>query len=224
MTGEPAGDAATLVIGNRNYSSWSLRAWFFLARSGVRFTTLRLPLDTVEFRRRIGDFSPSRRVPVLLDGERRIWDSLAICEYAAERFAGVRAWPDDVSARAFARSISCEMHAGFAALRGELPLNCRALGRRVTPSDAARRDIDRVLEIWLEARTRYGHAGPWLCGEFGIADAMYAPVALRFRTYGVPVAGAPAEWLDTVVADPVMLRWLEAAAGEPEVIAAEERG
>ncbi len=224
MTGEPAGGAATLVIGNRNYSSWSLRAWFFLARSGVRFTTLRLPLDTDEFRRRIGDYSPSRRVPVLLDGERRIWDSLAICEYAAERFAGVRAWPDDVSARAFARSISCEMHAGFAALRSELPLNCRALDRRVTPGEAASRDIDRVLEIWREARTKYGHAGPWLCGEFGIADAMYAPVALRFRTYGVPVAGPAAAWLDTVVTDPAMTRWLGAAAAEPEVIAAEERG
>jgi glutathione S-transferase len=224
MSVGPAGTTATLVIGNRNYSSWSLRAWFFLARSGVPFTTLRLPLDTDEFRTRIGAYSPSGRVPVLIDGERRVWDSLAICEYAAERWPGVSAWPDREPARAFARSISCEMHAGFAALRAELPLNCRALGRRVTPGAAARGDIQRVLGIWREAREKYGQSGPWLFGEFGIADAMYAPVALRFRTYGVPLADSAAEWADTVVGDPTMKQWLDAASAEPEAIAAEERG
>lgn len=213
-----------LVIGNRNYSSWSLRAWFFLARSGVPCETLRLPLDTPEFRRRIGDFSPSGRVPVLIDGECRVWDSLAICEYAAERWPGADGWPPTPAARACARSISCEMHAGFAALRAELPFNCRARGRRVTPGPAARRDIERVLAIWRDARRRFGGGGPWLFGEFGIADAMYAPVALRFLTYGVAVDDACAAWMATVTGDPMMTDWLAAAAAEPETIAAEERG
>jgi glutathione S-transferase len=217
-------DRPLLVIGNYNYSSWSLRAWFFLARSGVDFETLRLPLDTDEFRQRIGDYSPSRRVPVLLHGSRRIWDSLAICEYAAEHWPGLRGWPDETDARCFARSVSHEMHAGFEALRAELPLNCRARGRRVEIGVAARRDIDRVLGIWLEARGNYGGGGPWLCGRFGIVDAMYAPVALRFLTYGVPVSGAAAEWVETVAADAEMARWLAAAATEVEIVAADERG
>jgi glutathione S-transferase len=218
------GDTPLLVIGNYNYSSWSLRAWFFLARSGVDFETLRLPLDTDEFRRRIRDYSPSGRVPVLLHGGRRIWDSLSICEYAVERWPGVQGWPEQSDARAFARSASCEMHAGFAALRAELPLNCRARGRRIETGTAARRDIDRVLGIWREARSEHGGGGPWLCGRFGIVDAMYAPVALRFLTYGIPVTGAAAEWAETVTGDAHMARWLAAASGETEIIAGEERG
>ena len=218
------GTTPTLVIGNRNYSSWSLRAWLFLAHHGVPFETLRLPLDTAEFRRRIGAYSPSRRVPVLVDGPRRVWDSLAICEYAAERWPGVRAWPDDPDARSFARSISCEMHSGFAALRAELPFNCRASGRRIAPGPASQTDIERVLTIWDEARRRHGQGGPWLCGAFGIADAMYAPVALRFLTYGSPGAAPAAEWVQTLTDDPPVQRGLAAAAAEPEVIAAEERG
>ncbi len=217
-------DGLTLVVGNRNYSSWSLRAWLFLAHAGLPFETLRLPLDTEEFRRRIGDYSPSRRVPVLLDGGRRIWDSLAICEYVAERAPRVRAWPQDEAARALARSVSCEMHAGFAALRAELPLNCRPRGRRVEPGPEAWRDIERVTEIWTEARTGYGANGPWLFGEFGIADAMYAPVALRFLTYGIPLAEEAAAWVDTVATDPAMQDWLAEAAAEPETIEREERG
>lgn len=221
----PAGtDGLTLVVGNRNYSSWSLRAWLFLAHAGLPFETLRLPLDTEEFRRRIGDYSPSRRVPVLLDGGRRIWDSLAICEYVAERAPRVRAWPPDEAARALARSVSCEMHAGFAALRAELPLNCRARGRQVEPGPEAWRDIERVTAIWTEARTDYGSGGRWLFGEFGIADAMYAPVALRFLTYGIPLPDAAAAWVDTVATDPAMQDWLAGAAAEPEIIEQEERG
>ena len=214
----------TLVIGNRNYSSWSLRAWLFMAHAGVDFETLRLPLDTPEFQRRIGDYSPSRTVPVLLDGHRRVWDSLAICEYVAERFGGVDAWPSDEGARALARSISCEMHAGFAALRAELPMNCRARGRRVEAGAAATRDIARVVSIWEEARTAHGATGPWLFGHFSIADAMYAPVALRFATYGTPLTGAAADYAATVLADGAVSEWLEEAAVEQETIEREERG
>jgi glutathione S-transferase len=215
--------AVTLVIGNRNYSSWSLRAWLFLAHSGLPFDTVRLSLDTEDFRRRIGEYSPSRRVPVLLHGPRRVWDSLAICEYVAET-AGCRAWPDDDDARAFARAVSCEMHAGFAALRGELPMNCRARGRRVTPGADARRDIDRVCGIWREARDRFAAGGPWLFGDFTIADAMYAPVALRFVTYGVALEDGAQAFVDAVLADARMAEWLEAARAEPEVIGREEVG
>lgn len=221
---DPAAGELTLVIGNRNYSSWSLRAWFFLAHHGVEFATLRLALDTPEFRDRIGDYSPSRTVPVLLHGRRRIWDSLAICEYAAEIIPSVRAWPEDPRARALARSASCEMHAGFAALRAELPVNCRARDRRVEPSPAARRDIERVIEIWEGARRHRGRDGPWLFGAFSIADAMFAPVALRYLTYGVALDGEAGSWVETLMADPAMQAWITAAALEPEVIEHEERG
>lgn len=214
----------TLVIGNRNYSTWSLRPWLFLRHHRVEFEEVRLPLDTDEFRSRIGDFTPAGRVPVLLHGDCRIWESLAICEYANETFAGGRGWPEHPQARAEARSVSCEMHAGFAALRSELPMNCRALGRRVTPSAAARRDIDRVVAIWDGARGRYGSHGPWLYGHFGIADAMFAPVASRFRTYGIRIDGAAADWAEAILAHPAMGEWMEAARREPETIEADETG
>ena len=214
----------TLVIGNRNYSSWSLRAWLFLTVNAVDFKTLRLPLDTEEFDRRIGDYSPSRTVPVLLHDERRIWDSLAICEYAAETLPHVQAWPAAAEARARARSVCCEMHAGFAALRRELPMNCRARGRHVTPCDSTRRDIARILEIWTDARAKHAADGPWLFGDFTVADAMFAPVALRFRTYSVAIPAAAAAWVETLLAHPAMVDWLSGAAAEPEVIPGDERG
>lgn len=214
----------TLVIGNRNYSTWSLRAWLFLAVHEVDFKTLRLPLDTEEFARRIGDYSPSRTVPVLLDGERRIWDSLAICEYAAESLPGIQAWPEAADARAWARSVCCEMHAGFVALRREMPMNCRARGRHVTPCEATRRDIARILEIWTEARAAHAADGPWLFGQFTIADAMFAPVAMRFLTYSVAIPAAAEAWVQTLLAHPAMVDWLNAAAAEPEVIPGDERG
>lgn len=219
-SGAPPG-RPLLIIGNRNYSSWSLRAWLFAAQSGIPFETLRLRLDTEDFRRRIPGYSPSGRVPVLIDGGLRVWDSLAICEYLAERNSIPGAWPGDVAARANARSVVCEMHAGFPDLRRELPMNCRARNRRVDPSPAARRDIDRVITIWEQALDR---DGPWLFGEFGIADAMYAPVALRFLTYGIPVPDASAGWMDRLLALETMARWLREAEAEIEVLTAEEKG
>ncbi len=211
-----------LVIGNRNYSSWSLRAWLFLASTGIPFDTLRLPLDTDEFRRRIGDYSPSGRVPVLLHGPVRVWDSLAICEYIAETFDLARAWPVSPDTRAMARSIACEMHAGFPDLRRELPMNCRARDRHVDTSAMTRSDIRRVIEIWEQALSASG--GPWLFREFGIADAMYAPVVLRFASYGIVVPPASAGFMDTMMAMPPMLDWLQQASAESEVVAADEVG
>ncbi|MGB5622869.1 MAG: glutathione S-transferase family protein [Gammaproteobacteria bacterium] len=210
-----------LVIGNRNYSSWSLRAWLFAAHAGIAIDTLRLPLDTPEFRRRIGDYSPTGRVPVLIHGTLHVWDSLAICEYLAEAFAVARAWPEDLANRAQARSLACEMHAGFPDLRKELPMNCRARDRRLVPSPAARQDIDRVIAIW---EARLGRQGPWLFGEFGIVDAMFAPVGMRFLTYGVTVPAASAAWIDALIALPAMREWLQEARAECEVQAAEEVG
>ncbi|MGB5590202.1 MAG: glutathione S-transferase family protein [Gammaproteobacteria bacterium] len=215
-------DRPLLVIGNRNYSSWSLRAWLFLASCGIPFDTLRLSLDTDEFRRRIGDYTPAGRVPVLIHGSLRIWDSLAICEYIAETFDPPQAWPASVVARATARAIVCEMHAGFPDLRRELPMNCRARDRRVDISANARRDIDRIIEIWDECLL--ASDGPWLFGAFGIADAMYAPVALRFLSYAVDLPPASTSWVETMISMPPMLDWLRLADMEIEVLEHDEAG
>ncbi|MDX1432127.1 MAG: glutathione S-transferase family protein [Gammaproteobacteria bacterium] len=207
-----------LVIGNKNYSSWSLRSWLLLAESGLDFEEVRIPLDTHVWRREIGRHSPSRKVPVLKHGDITVWESLAICEYLAERFPEIQAWPAALEARAAARSVSAEMHSGFGALRERLPLNCR---RRVSgfrvPEDAAR-DVRRIAQIWRWCREHWGAGGPWLFGEFSIADCMYAPVALRFQTYGVALGKVERDYVDTVVRLPAMQRWLAAAAEEPEVI------
>ena len=224
MAGTSPVSLPTLVIGNCNYSSWSLRAWFFLKYHHIEFETLRLPLDTPGFAEQIVRYSPTRRVPVLIHDGQTVWDSLAICEYAAENLTGASGWPASRDARAFARSIACEIHAGFDDLRRELPLNCRATGRTVSVGPGARHDIERVLSIWTEGRTRFGHQGPWLCGDFSIADAMYAPVALRFHSYGVALPDAASEWVAEVTGHPAIVEWTDASAREIEVIESEEVG
>ena len=224
MTGGSPVGLPTLVIGNRNYSSWSLRAWFFLKYHDIGFETLRLPLDTPGFAKQIAKYSPTGRVPVLLHDGQTVWDSLAICEYAADNLAGVSGWPESRDARVFARSIACEIHAGFDDLRRELPLNCRAMNRCVSVGSGAGRDIERVVSIWTEGRTLFGHQGPWLCGEFSIADAMHAPVALRFRTYGMDLPDAAADWVAEVTGHPAIVEWTEASVKEVEVIESEEAG
>lgn len=213
-----------LVIGNRNYSSWSLRAWLVLRKAGVAFDETRLLLDTPEFHAQVGQYSPSRRVPVLRHGDRTVWDSLAIAEYVNDEFAGGRLWPRDPAARAHARSVSAEMHSGFAALRARMPMNCRAVGRRVPVAAALSRDIGRVSAIWHECRERFGRGGPWLYGKFSIADAMYAPVASRFRTYGVVLDGAAGDYARAVLADDDMRWWVAAGTQETETVAADELG
>jgi glutathione S-transferase len=224
MNGSSPVGLPTLVIGNRNYSSWSLRAWFFLSHHKIDFETMRLPLDTPGFAAQIIDYSPTRRVPVLLHDGQTVWDSLAICEYAAENLTVLPAWPESRDARAFARSISCEIHSGFDDLRRELPLNCRAMGRCVSPGTGASHDIERVISIWNEGRKRFGQQGPWLCGRFSIADAMYAPVALRFRTYGVDLPRTASDWVEEVATHPSIREWIQASANEDEVIESEEIG
>lgn len=210
MTSSP-----TLVIGSKNYSSWSLRAWLLLRHFGVGFSEIKLPLDTPEFYARIGDYSPAGRVPVLIDGEVRVWDSLAICEYANERFLDGRAWPADRAARAWARAISAEMHSGFTALRAALPMNCRK--RVATPllSAEAQRDVERVATIWREARERHAGEGAFLFGTFSIADAMYAPVVLRFISYTIELDALARTYVETIAALPALRDWLAETASEP---------
>lgn len=205
-----------LVIGNKNYSSWSLRPWLFLSHYGLPFREVRLPLDSDTFRNQIGRYSPSGRVPVLHDGELVVWDSLAILEYLAERHPQTQGWPTAVDARAHARAIAAEMHSGFPDLRNELPMNCRRSGAATEPGAAARRDIDRVTAIWRETRRRYGRGGDFLFGDFGIADAMYAPVAVRFTGYGVALDDVCQDYVDAVYAMPAMIAWLAAAKAETE--------
>ena len=214
----------TLVGGNRNYSSWSLRPWILLRHLGLEFADVQLPLDTPQFHAEIERWSPARKVPVLVDGDLRDWESIAIVEYLNEKSGG-RAWPEDFAARAHARAIAAEMHAGFQAPRSAYPMNVRARDRRVrlTPELAAA--IARIDAIWTDCRRRYGALGPWLFGAYSAADAMYAPVAFRFRTYGTQGLGAESiAHVDTVVQDPLLQPWLAAAEAEPERIEHEEVG
>ena len=208
----------TLVIGNKNYSSWSLRPWLLLRHFGVPFEEVRLPLDTPEFHRRIGDYSPTARVPVLRDGDEVIWDSLAICETVNERWLGDRGWPQDSRARAAARCAAAEMHSGFASLRTQLPMNCRRPKAAPHWDASAGRDIERVQALWSDLRARFGGEGDFLCGPFGIVDAMFAPVCVRFRAYGVPVDANAAAYIDSIYGLPAMQEWLAAAAVEAEVL------
>ncbi len=214
----------TLVMGNRNYSSWSLRPWLLMRHAGLEFREVRIALDQPGTREKILDYSPSGRVPVLLHGTLKVWDSLAICEYVSEVLWGGRGWPRDPRVRAEARSAACEMHAGFAGLREELPMNCRARDRRVTLSEEARADVARMCEILESSRRRYGHDGRWLFGDFGVADAMFAPVALRFLTYGVDTPPETRDWCRRIAEHPAITEWINAATAEAEVLEREERG
>lgn len=212
-----------LVIGTRNYSSWSLRPWLLLRHLEIAFEERVLHFGTPEFATEIARLSPSRRVPVLLHGERRIWESLAICEYACE-LAGGRGWPTDAAARAHARAVASEMHAGFAALRSACPMNARARNRKVAGSAALDGDLRRVNAIWSECRQLHAAEGPWLFGPYSAADAMFAPVALRILTYGLPIDLPARGYYETVLADPLLREWMELAQTEGVVVQSEEVG
>jgi glutathione S-transferase len=200
----------TLVIGTKNLSSWSLRPWLALKHLGVAFEELELPLDTPEYYERIGRYSPTGRVPVLIDGQTKVWDSLAICEYANELQQG-SGFPTDRSARAHARSICAEMHSGFGGLRSLWTMKAGEVGIRVPPNDEVRKDIERIENIWSECRTRYGANGPWLFGNYSIADAMYAPVVLRFNTYGATLSEIAKDYVRATLSDPHVNAWITSA-------------
>lgn len=200
----------TLVIGNKNISSWSMRPWVAAVAFNIPFTEVRLLLDQPDTAAKIAGYSQAGRVPVLLAGEMTIWDSLAICEYLAEQFPDKHLWPQDVAARAMARSIVAEMHSGFTALRNDMSMNIQASlhGRGRTPG--AQADIGRICEIWEECLARFGHHD-YLFGDFSIADAFYAPVVTRFKTYGVALAPALQAYCDRVLAHPAVARWVREA-------------
>ena len=213
-----------LVIGNKNYSSWSLRAWLFLTWHGVEFEEVQVPLFEPGYKEKLLAFSGAGQVPVLLDDELQVWDSLAICEYLSEQYLSGRGWPDNVAQRAEARSVSAEMHAGFFVLRNQLPMNARALHRQVGMNDALAAEIERIDQLWGELRNRHHADGPWLFGGFSIADCLYAPMAFRFNTYGVRLTGRAGEYLQSLLDAPAMQQWLKAARDEREVIAMAEVG
>jgi glutathione S-transferase len=207
--------ALTLVIGNKNYSSWSMRPWIALKAANIAFDEVSIPLYTGDAdKQRILKFTRSGKVPALVDGDVTIWDSLAIIEYIAERFPEARLWPKDAALRAHARSVSAEMHSGFVALRNECGMNLhRPVGAKALSVDA-RADIARIQESWSECRARYGKLGSYLFGAFSGADAMYAPVVHRFRTYAIDVTSDARDYMATMMALPAFQEWTRAGLAE----------
>ena len=208
-----------LVIGNKNYSSWSMRPWLALRANDIAFDEVFIPLYTGDAdKKRILDITRSGKVPVLIDGDVTIWDSLAIIEYLAERFPETRLWPEEQAHRAHARSISAEMHSGFAALRNECGMNLHRPVGAIELSADARANIARIQEIWTGCRGRFGKSGPYLFGAFGGADAMFAPVVHRFRSYAIAVTPEVQRYMDTMMALPAFQQWTSAGLAETLVI------
>ena len=212
----------TLILGNKNYSSWSLRPWLLLHAFGVPFTEERHVFDTPEFAAEIQSRkrSPNGKVPVLVDTDIKVWDSLAISEYLAERHAGM--WPTDAAARAHARCACAEMHSGFLAVRNWMPMNVRRSYPIAVPREDVQKDIDRITALWIEARTKFGSGGAFLYGKFSVADAYFAPVVFRFNTYGVKCSPVAAEYVKVMLAHPSMQRWIADSKAEVEVVDHEE--
>jgi len=211
-----------LIIGNKNYSSWSFRPWIAMRVAGIAFRETVISLEATDFKERVIKMSGAGKVPVLVDGDVRVWESLAILEYLAEKFPAASLWPRDAAARGHARAISAEMHAGFVPLRRQLPMN---MWRPVLPRqlDAdAKANVARIDSIWTDCRARFGAGGLFLYGAFGAADAMYAPVVSRFHTYAVEVSVAARDYMRAVMALPAWNEWRHAALREPWVLPHDE--
>jgi glutathione S-transferase len=206
-----------LVIGNKNYSSWSMRPWVVLVAFDIPFKEIRICLDQADTATRIAEYSPAGRVPILIDGDLTVWDSLAICEYLADAFPDKNLWPRDTAARARARSVVAEMHGGFSALRSAMSMDIRANHPGAGRTTEAQADIGRITEIWEECLAKYG-PHQFLFGDFSIADAYYAPVVMRFRTYGVLLAPALQAYMERVIAHPAVARWMTEAYAETEFL------
>jgi glutathione S-transferase len=207
-----------LVLGNKAYSSWSLRPYLALKTAGIAFDEKVVRLYEPESKPEILKFSPAGKVPVLVDDDTAVWESLAICEYAAERYPDAQLWPAEPHARAHARTISAEMHAGFPALRRAMPFNVRRTPRPIATDGDTDADIARIAQLWRDARGRFGEAGPFLFGRFSVADAMYAPVAGRFRQYAVDLDPVCAAYVAAIHALPAMQQWMSDGAQEPWVV------
>ena len=213
----------TLYIGNKNYSSWSLRPWLLMKQAGLAFDEVVIPLYTPTAKQEILRHSPSGRVPCLKHGDITVWDSLAIAEYLADLFPQAQLWPADPDARAVARGAAAEMHAGFAALRQNMPMNLRAAFPGQGLSPAVQEDINRITALWRDCRRRFAGHKPLLFGDFSIADAMYAPVVARFATYAVPLGEDARDYVRLILELPAMREWIEAAKLEPWTIPQFER-
>ena len=211
-----------LIIGNKNYSSWSLRPWIAMKVAGIPFEEEVISLDAKDFKARVSEVSGTGKVPALVDGMVRVWESLAILEYLAERFPDTRLWPADPLARTLARSIAAEMHAGFGPLRRHLPMNMArpVIPRELTPE--VQSNVRRVEAIWTDCRARHGEGGAFLFGSFGAADAMYVPIVARFLTYAVTVGAVTRAYMDAVMTLPAWDEWQSAARKEPWVLPEDE--
>lgn len=216
-------DSFTLIIANKTYSSWSLRPWLVMKHVGIPFAEMRIPLYAPDSAQHLRELSPSGRVPVLKVGDLTLWDSLAICEYLAEQFPQHQLWPESITARAVARSVSAEMHSGFSALREHMTHNVRKSLPGKGRGPGVQEDIDRICAIWRDCRARFDADGEMLFGRFSIADAMYAPVVNRFVTYGVEVDPVSAAYMGAIQALPALQQWIADARTETEVIPQYER-
>ena len=204
----------TLIIGNKNYSSWSMRPWLALAHHEIPFEEVVVPLDRPDTRSRILQYSAAGKVPILIDGDATVWETLAILEHLNERFPAARLWPRDPAARAHARAVATEMHGGFAALRGHCPMNLRRKKKRALTPDV-QAEIARTTSIWRGARERFGGGGDYLFGEFSAADCMYAPVATRFVSYAIDVDPVSGAYVAAIYRLPAFVAWRDAALAEP---------
>ena len=208
--------AYQLVIGNKNYSSWSMRPWVLMTHFGIPFEEIRIPLYTPAWQEQIHKVSPTGKVPCLIFGANTVWDSLAIAETLHERHPAPGLYPADPAARALARSVSAEMHSGFATIRTQMSMNIRLAVVHAMASEALRSEVRRVQEIFATCLARSG--GPYLFGQFSVADAMYAPVVMRFRSYGVPLDAPCEAYRETIVRNPAVARWISDANAEAEII------
>ncbi|KUI98327.1 glutathione S-transferase family protein [Vibrio sp. MEBiC08052] len=212
-----------LYIGNKNYSTWSLRPWILLAKSNIAFDEVQLPLDTPQFYAALSSVTPTLKVPCLIDGDVTVWDSLAICEYINDTYLAGKAWPADPKDKANARSLAAEMHSGFPALRSEAPMNIRAT-RSLNLSEAAQQDLKRIEAIFAGQMVRFADQGGWLFGRYSIADAMFAPVVMRLKTYQLSLGETAQKYVNHVLSCPALQQWIDAALEETEIVAADEAG
>ena len=212
----------TLILGNKNYSSWSLRPWIAMKVANIAFDEKVIPLYEPGSRDEVLKYSPAGKVPVLIDGDRPVWESLAILEYLAEKFPQAGLWPADMGARSHARVVANEMHGGFQALRRNCPMNMWLPAKPRPQPDEVMADVRRIEALWADCRTRFGQSGPFLFGGFGAADAMYAPVVSRLHSYGIAVGQGARAFMDAVMALPAWREWYAAALKEPWVMKGNE--
>ncbi|HIA58580.1 MAG TPA: glutathione S-transferase family protein [Gammaproteobacteria bacterium] len=206
-----------LIIGNKNYSSWSMRPWLLLRHFKLGFKEIRIPLFVEGYQDRLRQYSPTLKVPVLIDEGQTIWDSLAICEYVSEKYLDAKALPEDVAVRAICRSYCMEMHSGFNAIRSEMPMNCRAL-RRLQLSAEALVEVRRIDMLWSDIRPQSDAGDCYLFGDFSLADCMYAPIAMRFHSYAVELSASSHSYVEMLLRNPAIKQWRQEAEQEPEML------